>query len=301
MPASLAAALFGVLCFFTLTAGYLAVHSLRSAGANGDARASDTVVARRRVPSTGFARRIDERLARANLGVDVAQFLALVLLGSVLLGGAFLLMPPHHPAQLLVGVVCGVVVARWITARAARRRLERFTEALPDALDLLASSLRTGQPIRAGLELVAREMPDPLGAEFARVVREIELGQGEIEALESLAERLDSLDVQMLVTSIGVQKEVGGNLAEILTTLANTMRARFKILGQVDAYTAQARLSAKVLVALPLVFAAVLYTIRPGYLGVLLSDPIGHVVLVGAVLAWLAGWFLIRMILAVKV
>jgi len=248
--------------------------------ANG--RAPETVSTRRReVPAA----------ARGPLVVLVAASVALFALA----------LPPHRPVQLLAGLVLGVLVsssfARWL----GHRRLERFTALLPDALDLLASALRTGQPIRAGLDLLAREMADPLGDEFALVTRDIELGVGEVEALERLAERLDSLDVQMLVTSIAVQKEVGGNLPEILATLAQTIRARFRIQGQVQAYTAQARLSAKVLIALPVVFATVLYVIRPTYLAVLVTDPAGHALLIAALAGWLVGWLVIRQILAVSV
>jgi tight adherence protein B len=210
-------------------------------------------------------------------------------------------IPPHRPVQAVAGLVLGTLLSSSLGRWLAHRRLERFTALLPDGLDLLSSALRTGQPIRAGFDLLAREMPDPLGTEFAVVVRDIELGLGEVEALEGLAERLDSLDVQMLVTSIAVQKEVGGNLPEILATLSHTIRSRFRIQGQVQAYTAQARLSAKVLIALPVVFATVLYVIRPAYLAVLVTDPAGHALLVAALAGWLVGWLVIRQILAVSV
>lgn len=225
----------------------------------------------------------------------------LVLLVTVSIALLALAVPPHRPVQLVAGLILGALMSSSLGRWLGHRRLERFTELLPDALDLLASALRTGQPIRAGFDLLAREMADPLGSEFGLVTRDIELGVGEVEALERLAERLDSLDVQMLVTSIAVQKEVGGNLPEILATLSQTIRARFRIQGQVQAYTAQARLSAKVLIALPVVFATVLYVIRPTYLAVLVTDPAGHALLVAALAGWLVGWLVIRQILAVSV
>lgn len=302
MDAYLSATLLGVLAFFVLLTGYLVLASMLGGKGRAPGNGAPTQEAERaRRQAYGPAERFAYRLAQANVPFRVGQYVLYVVLASVTLGIAFVLVPPHHPAQLALGVLAGVLGAYWLTGWALQRKVERFTAALPDALDLLSSSLRTGQPIRAGLELVAREMPDPLGAEMAKVVREIELGLGEVDALENLAERLDSIDVQMLVTSIAVQKEVGGNLAEILGTLAQTIRTRFRIRGQVDAYTAQARLSAKVLVALPVVFALVLHLIRPSYLSVLISDPIGHAVLIAAVVAWLLGWLVIRQILAVEV
>src|SRR5512134_3355361 len=108
MPAYLAAALFGILCFLTLTAAYLLVVSVRSADADGIARAPDAAVSR-------LGRRVEERLARANVDLGAGPFLVLVVIGSVLLGGAFVMVPPHHPAQLVLGVACGVLAARWIT------------------------------------------------------------------------------------------------------------------------------------------------------------------------------------------
>ncbi len=210
-------------------------------------------------------------------------------------------VPPHRPVQFVAGLILGMLVSSSLVRAVAERRQAAFTALLPDALDLLASAIRTGQPIRVGLDLLAREMPDPLGAEFATVTHDIELGLGEVDALEGLAERLDSLDVQMLVTSIAVQKEVGGNLPEVLAILGQTIRARFRIQGQVRAYTAQARLSAKVLIALPVLFATILYVIRPTYLAVLFIDPAGHALLALALGGWLVGWVVIRWILAVNV
>lgn len=245
----------------------------------------------RHIDVTGVRRREVPAAMRGPLVVLVTVTIALLALA----------LPPHRPAQLVAGSILGVLVSSSLGRWLGHRRLEQFTALLPDALDLLSSAIRTGQPIRAGLDLLAREMADPLGTEFALVTRDIELGVGEVEALERLAERLDSLDVQMLVTSIAVQKEVGGNLPEILATLAQTIRARFRIQGQVQAYTAQARLSAKVLIALPVVFATVLYVIQPSYLAVLVSDPAGHALLITALAGWLVGWLVIRQILAVSV
>ncbi len=291
LPPLPSAVLGGVTLFVVLMLIYAWYESSRrSAPANGNGHGAAGAPGERR----GGPR---PRLAAPSSAGQSAVFVAVLLAFSALA----LALPPNRPIQLLPGLVVGAIAASAAARWFARRRLDAFTAALPDALDLLSSSLRTGQPIRAGLDLVAREMPDPLGEEFGAVVREIELGQGDVDALENLAARLDSLDVQMLVTSIAVQKEVGGNLAEVLSTLAKTIRARFRIQGQVEAYTAQARLSAVVLVALPLVFATILYAIRPAYLGLLVTDPAGHALLLAALLGWLAGWLVIRRILAVQV
>ncbi|MFN7954671.1 MAG: type II secretion system F family protein [bacterium] len=243
----------------------------------------------------------------ANLRTRARSGWSLPSRGALIVGVTGLLtllafaVPPHRPIQIVAGAILGMLVSSSLARALAERRQAAFTAVLPDALDLLASAIRTGQPIRAGLDLVAREMPDPLGAEFAIVTRDIELGLGEVDALEGLAERLDSLDVQMLVTSIAVQKEVGGNLPEVLGILGQTIRARFRIQGQVQAYTAQARLSAKVLIALPVLFATILYVIRPTYLAVLVTDPAGHALLAVALGGWLIGWVVIRWILSVNV
>lgn len=242
------------------------------------------------------------RLAQANIPFRVGQYVLATTMTSLVAALVMLAVFPQQPwLSAGVGIFIGVFLAVSVTRWRLRRRVHDFTSQLPDALTLLASALRTGQAMRTGLELVAEEMPAPLGNEFAKVVQEINLGLREADALNNLSERIDSVDVQMFVTSVLVQGEIGGNLAEILDSTRETIRERFKIEGQVETHTAVARYSGSVLVVLPIALAVLVSLLQPNYLTPLIDDPIGKRLLFMAVGAWAVGWLWIRRIMAIRI
>jgi tight adherence protein B len=182
-----------------------------------------------------------------------------------------------------------------------RARLKKFAGQLPDALELVARALRAGHSLAAGLHVVAEEMPAPIAKEFGRVYEEQNLGIPLEEALRAICERVPNLDLRFFVTSVAIQRQTGGDLAEILDKIGHVIRERYKILGQVKALTAEGRLSGLVLVALPFgLFLMMLHT-KPDYISLLWTDPLGVKMSIFALVLQIIGAWAIKKIVDIKV
>jgi tight adherence protein B len=188
----------------------------------------------------------------------------------------------------------------WLLFR-RKRRLKKFAAQLPEALELIARALRAGHSLASGFGLVANEMSDPIGGEFSRTFEEQNLGKPLEEALSDLTKRVPNLDLKFFVTAIVLQRQTGGDLAEILDKIGNLIRERFKIWGQVQALTGEGRLSGIVLLALPPALFIVVYKMNPDYLMLLFTDPLGKKMLVGGIVTQLFGALMIRKIVNIRV
>jgi tight adherence protein B len=182
-----------------------------------------------------------------------------------------------------------------------RRRLTAFARQLPDALELVSRALRAGHSLASGLSLVADEVGDPLGKEFSRCYEEQNLGIPLEDALEEMTERVPNLDLRFFATAVILQRQTGGDLAEILDKIGSLIRERFKIWGQVQALTGEGRLSGIVLLALPPVLFVVMYRLNPEYVMLLFSDPLGNKMLVVAAVLQIVGALVIKKIVNIKV
>lgn len=199
-----------------------------------------------------------------------------------------------------MGLMISGLPTVWVILR-RRRRLRKFGKQLPDALELIARALRAGHSLQSGFHLVAEEMTDPIATEFQRVFEEQNLGIPMDEALRSLTERVPNLDLKFFVTSIILQRQTGGDLAEILDKIGELIRERFKIWGQVQALTGEGRLSGIVLLALPPALFLAVYRLNPEYVMVLFTDPMGKQMLAGGVVLQILGALVIRKIVNIKV
>jgi tight adherence protein B len=203
-----------------------------------------------------------------------------------------------------LGLLCGLVAANipYIYLRVKRRqRLTKFEATLPEAIDLLSRALRAGHSLTAGIEMVAREITDPVGAEFRRVFEEQNFGLPIREALLNVANRVPVADLQFLVTAMLVQKETGGNLAEVLDKTGAVIRERARLLGQLRIYTAQGRMTGWILGLLPFIVFLLMNFVNPGYAHVLIEDPAGRkAVWIGLGLMGI-GVYMIRKIVDIKV
>ena len=182
-----------------------------------------------------------------------------------------------------------------------KRRLNAFGRQLPDALELVSRALRAGHSLAAGFSLVADEMADPISTEFTRCYEEQNLGIPLEQALEGMTQRVPNLDLRFFATAVILQRQTGGDLAEILDKIGTLIRERFKVWGQIQALTGEGRLSGVVLLALPPVLFVVMYRLNPEYCQLLFTDPMGQWMLWGAVLLQLAGALVIRKIINIKV
>jgi tight adherence protein B len=183
--------------------------------------------------------------------------------------------------------------------RASRRR--RFEEQFPEALDLLSRALRAGHALQTALGMVADELPDPVGPEFRKTFEQQNFGLPLNDALTELAARTRLLDVRFFVTAVAIQRETGGNLAEILDNLANVVRERFKLLRQVRVHTAHGRFTGYVLLALPAALGVALSFISPDHMNTLFTQPLGRTMLMGAAVMQTVGYFWIRQVIRIEV
>jgi tight adherence protein B len=235
----------------------------------------------------------DTSLTAARMGV-ISGVLALA---GVLLGAALGIYAALLP---VVALFLGALPLLWVLFR-RRRRLKAFAAQLPDALEMLARSLRAGQSLGFGMNMVAEEMSAPIAKEFGRVFEEHNLGIPLEEALQSLTERVPNLDLKFFVTAVVLQRQTGGDLAEILDKIGALIRDRFRIWGQVQALTGEGRLSGVVLLALPFVLFLAVYQLNPDYLMLLFTDPMGKKMLAGAIFMQIIGALVIRKIVNIKV
>jgi tight adherence protein B len=181
-----------------------------------------------------------------------------------------------------------------------KRRAEKFKRQLPEGLDLIARALKAGHAFTSGMELVAEEFDDPLGPEFDKTLDEINFGVSLQDALKSLGSRIDCPDLKYFVVSVIVQRETGGNLAEIIETIARLIRERFRLQGKIRTLTAEGRLSALILTILPFLLGFVLFLINPGYMSTLFTEPMGRLMMWIAVLLMFFGLLVMRRMVRMK-
>jgi tight adherence protein B len=247
-----------------------------------------------------IATRIDRRLRQADMKIPVGTFLllSLVLFSLGIVAGRIL----HWPTLLSVVVGIGLLaVPNIIVDIKRRRRLKRFMNHFPEALEMFARSLRAGHSFTGAIQLVAQEMPDPIGPEFSKVFEEQNLGIPLRQALIGMTDRVDILDVKFFVTAILIQRETGGNLAEIIDKIAYVIRERFRVQGQLKIFTAQARLSGFILSLLPIGVAVIVGIMNPEYLKPLWFEKTGRIMIAIAVTLQILGMLAIRKIIRIKI
>jgi tight adherence protein B len=248
----------------------------------------------------GLLEKAEVSLERADLPLRAAEaivFYAGIIVGSSIIG---LLLKRSVLWALIFGVI-GVLLPPAVVNFKAKRRRKAFMMQLPDTLQLLAGTLKAGYSFMQGVEAVAQEIEDPMGSELRRVVTEAQLGRPVEEALEASAARLDSLDFAWAVMAVRIQREVGGNLSELLMTVAETMTARQRLRGEVAALTAEGRVSAMVLGILPIGLGLMLWVINGEYMGLLFSETIGRFMLIGSSLLAGAGFLWMKKIIDIKI
>ena len=243
---------------------------------------------------------LHEELARADLKVRTSEFVA-VEVGVAVLAGLFCLLRFGFGLQFVIAAVGGYLLPmRYVRLRQSQR-LRRFQQQLPDMLVLLANGLKAGLAFTQAMDTVAHNAPPPASEELARAVREIGMGRTAEQALNSTLRRMPSPDLELIVTAISIHSEVGGNLAHVCESVADTIRSRVAVNGQIRALTAQARLSGWIITLLPVVLTGALYVITPAYFRGMVQEPLGWVLLAVAGVLILVGNALIRRIVAIKV
>lgn len=261
----------------------------------------------RRVAKSSMGDRVARELARADLKFKVAEYYALVFISTVVTALlAYLIQPIYVSA--IIGAIIGFFIPRFYVKRQQRIRLNKFNDQLSDMLNLMVNGLRAGYSTMQAMEAVSRELPAPISDEFHRVVQEMQIGIPMEKALDNLLRRIPSDDLDFVITAINVQREVGGNLSEILDTISFTIRERVRIKGEIRVMTAQVRTSGTVLSLIPVFLAIALWFISPEYIGSfftessILPQPLCGFIAVAAIVGMIiAGYFVMMKIADIEV
>lgn len=246
-----------------------------------------------------FVKRLDQFIKQADMPITVSRLLAFCLVAGLMAALATYTMVNYPFALISFALAASLPILNVTLKR--RRRLRKFNAQLPDTLDLLSRSLAVGHAFSEALHQVASEMPDPIAAEFRITFEEQKLGLSVKAALDRLTERVPLLDLHLCVTAMHIQRETGGNLAEILEKVAQTIRERFKLMEDFRTMTTSARGSAWILCGLPFAIVLVMTTINPDYMSVLINDPRGHYAIALAIVMQITGMLAIKKILSIKV
>jgi tight adherence protein B len=246
------------------------------------------------------AAKVRALITQADVKMQVGTFMLLTL-GLGLLGGLIAILGSKIWWAFPVGAIAVGCIPAFVLYRKKEVRKRTFERQFPDALDLVVGALRSGMAFTAALQVVAEECPDPVAGEFRMVFEENRLGMSLRDSFKDLTQRIDSTELRLFVTAVLIQKETGGNLAEILEGAAYVIRDRFRILGDVRTITAQSRLSGLILTILPLAMCGALLVLVPEYLRTLVTDPVGPYLIGGAAFMQLVGFILIRRIVNIKV
>src|SRR4029077_10098011 len=226
----------------------------------------------------GRSSRLTEELAKADLKLRVSEYVMLIV-GLIVLLCAVLFLRFHNPILALVGIPAGYFLPGFFLKFRQRRRLKAFNNQLGDTIVLLSNALKAGYSFAQAMATIAKSSSPPMADEFSRAVREMNLGVSVDDALQHMVKRIESEDFDLMVTAVQIHRVVGGNLAEILDTIAFTIREPIRIQGEIRTITAQARASGIIITLLPFALAFRLAVISPSYFGPFLSDPLGHVMI----------------------
>jgi len=243
-----------------------------------------------------LSRMIEQSGTESTLGV-------FILLSIVFASGGFVIglwVASNALLSLIIAFFLGAFPFLYVYLK-KKRRMEKFQRQLPDALDLIARALKAGHAFTGGLKMVGDELGEPVGTEFEKTLHEINFGSGIPEALKGLTQRVDCPDLRFFIISVIIQRETGGNLAEILAKIAYLIRERFKLQNRVQVLSAEGKLSAIILIAIPFVIALALSVLNPVYIKTLFVDPVGKVLVAFALLMMVIGIVVMKRMIQIRV
>jgi tight adherence protein B len=243
---------------------------------------------------------MQESLLQAGMKFRAGNFIALCLIFGIA-AGIVVSVASKNPAIGWAALIIGSFLPYAVVSYRKQKRFEKIEELFPEAIDTLARAVRAGHAFTTALEMISNEISEPLASEFRKLYEEQKFGMPVRDALMNLTQRVPLVDVKFFVTAVMLQRETGGNLAEILDNLSYVIRERFKIQRQVRVHTAQGRLTMALLMAMPPTVVAILLVFSPEFVKPLFYDPIGHILLVVAITLQTVGYFVIRKIIKIQV
>ena len=243
---------------------------------------------------------IQKMLAQAGLTIRAGNFLGVCALAGIVACIVAYVLSKRVEAAWIALLVGALLPYSYASIR-RNKRFEKFEELFPEAIDTLARAVRAGHAFTTALEMITNEVSEPVAGEFRQLYEEQKFGMPVRDALLNLTERMPLVDVKFFVTAVMLQRETGGNLAEILDNLSYVIRERFKIQRQVRVYTAQGRLTMALLMGMPPIIVTMMLVLNPGFIHPLFADPIGHTLLVAGITLQTVGYFVIRKIIKIQV
>ncbi len=243
---------------------------------------------------------LQKLLSQADMKMRAGNFL-LLCASAGLLFAVVVLVWTQNPLFAWIAFFLGFVLPYGYATHRRTRRFDHFEELFPQAIDTLARAVRAGHAFTTALELIANEVPQPIAGEFRKLFEEQKFGLPVRDALVNLTERVPLVDVKFFVTAVMLQRETGGNLAEILDNLSYVIRERFKIMRQVRVFTAQGRLTMLLLMGMPPLIVVVMETMNPSFIWPLFHEPLGHILVVVGVTLQTIGYFVIRRVITIQV
>ena len=244
--------------------------------------------------------RLEHFVVQADVRKPLGFYLLLTATCAAVTGTLFFLLSRNIAVSVIFAALSALIPWIHLGVR-KKRRLAQFEQQLPDALDMIARSLKAGHAFTGGLQMVALEFADPVRIEFRKTLDEINFGVSYEDALRSMADRVDCPDLKFFALSVIIQRQSGGNLAEILEKISSLIRERFKLFGKVKALTGEARISAVILSLLPFFMAAAIYFLNRGYLEILIREPVGRIMAVTALVMMIFGIYAMTRMISIKV
>ncbi|MHB1419229.1 MAG: type II secretion system F family protein [Bacillota bacterium] len=245
------------------------------------------------------SRRFEEQLTKAGIPLKGEEYMAVVVLSMLGAALTMSLITRDLAFSIVFGAV-GFILPHLLLNMACNRRLHRFESQIGDSLVILANSLRAGFSFLQAMDMVSKEMPEPIAGEFARTLREMNLGATTEEAMMRMAARVGSGDLDLVVTAVLIQRQVGGNLSEVLNNISFTIRERNRIKGEIRTLTAQGRISGLVVGLLPFFLSVALFLVNRSYIMVLFTHPLGLLLLGGGLVSQCIGFLAIRKLVNIE-
>lgn len=246
-----------------------------------------------------YTRKIETELLKADIPMRGSEFIVFNIIIILVFGIIGFVLGGLGP--LIVFGSMGLIIPGIFIKRKKRARFEKLNLQIGDCLTVMSNSLRAGFSFQQAMELVSKEMDGPLAMEFGKTLREINFGTPTEQALSNMAGRIESDDLDLMITAVLIQRQIGGNLAEILDNISNTLRERIRIKGEIKTLTAQGRISGLVIALMPPILFAILLVINPSYIGDLLQKQTGIYMLIAGVFSQLVGFIFIRKIVNIEV
>jgi len=250
--------------------------------------------------TTSLTNKIEQQLLKAEIPIRGEEFLALNIIGIILSFIFGLLLLGGLGPALVLSVIC-IIMPQIIVQRKKKKRVEKINNQIGDCLTVMANSLRAGYSFQQSIDLVGKEMNGPLANEFRKTNREVNLGTTIDDALINLTKRAESDDLELLITAVLIQRQIGGNLAEILDNISFTIRERIRIKGEIKTLTAQGRISGLVIGLMPPILFAILMLINPSYMNVMVESKVGLLILFGGLVSEVIGVILIKKVIDIEV